>query len=318
MKPCPDTFPFPLVALDETASTNQYLSQLCNQLQESVAELTTVTAEFQTAGKGQRGNTWEAEEGKNLLFSFVLYPSFLEARRQFILSQIVSLAIKEELSRWSDEITIKWPNDIYWKDKKICGILIENDLSGHHIRRSIAGIGININQEVFNSDAPNPVSLKQITGKEHDRYEILAHILRRVQIYYNSLQMEDFAVYSDEISTRYARSLFRRRGLHPYEDANGKFLARLLRVEQDGRFVLEDEGGSERENAQPVPSHWQSCATILAQPCHRTGTTVPIRWHKHKSIVVYYCPTSNFTSVPFRRGEANFTLTGPSPPVVCI
>ena len=229
MKPCPDTFPFPLVALDETASTNQYLSQLCNQLQESVAELTTVTAEFQTAGKGQRGNTWEAEEGKNLLFSFVLYPSFLEARRQFILSQIVSLAIKEELSRWSDEITIKWPNDIYWKDKKICGILIENDLSGHHIRRSIAGIGININQEVFNSDAPNPVSLKQITGKEHDRYEILAHI------------------YSDEISTRYARSLFRRRGLHPYEDANGKFLARLLRVEQDGRFVLEDEGGSERE-----------------------------------------------------------------------
>lgn len=76
MKPCPDTFPFPLVALDETASTNQYLSQLCNQLQESVAELTTVTAEFQTAGKGQRGNTWEAEEGKNLLFSFVLYPSF--------------------------------------------------------------------------------------------------------------------------------------------------------------------------------------------------------------------------------------------------
>ena len=227
MKPCPDTFPFPLVALDETASTNQYLSQLCNQLQESVAELTTVTAEFQTAGKGQRGNTWEAEEGKNLLFSFVLYPSFLEARRQFILSQIVSLAIKEELSRWSDEITIKWPNDIYWKDKKICGILIENDLSGHHIRRSIAGIGI--------------------TGKEHDRYEILAHILRRVQIYYNSLQMEDFAVYSDEISTRYARSLFRRRGLHPYEDANGKFLARLLRVEQDGRFVLEDEGGSERE-----------------------------------------------------------------------
>ena len=247
MKPCPDTFPFPLVALDETASTNQYLSQLCNQLQESVAELTTVTAEFQTAGKGQRGNTWEAEEGKNLLFSFVLYPSFLEARRQFILSQIVSLAIKEELSRWSDEITIKWPNDIYWKDKKICGILIENDLSGHHIRRSIAGIGININQEVFNSDAPNPVSLKQITGKEHDRYEILAHILRRVQIYYNSLQMEDFAGYSDEISTRYARSLFRRRGLHPYEDANGKFLARLLRVEQDGRFVLEDEGGSERE-----------------------------------------------------------------------
>ena len=140
MKPCPETFPYPLIALDETDSTNRYISQLCNELQESVAELTTVTAEFQTAGKGQRGNTWEAERGKNLLFSFVLYPTFLEARRQFILSQIVSLSIKEELDRWSDEITIKWPNDIYWRDKKICGILIENDLSGHFIGRSISGI----------------------------------------------------------------------------------------------------------------------------------------------------------------------------------
>lgn len=246
MKPCPDTFPFPLVALDETASTNQYLSQLCNQLQESVAELTTVTAEFQTAGKGQRGNTWEAEEGKNLLFSFVLYPSFLEARRQFILSQIVSLAIKEELSRWSDEITIKWPNDIYWKDKKICGILIENDLSGSRIGRCISGIGINVNQEVFRSDAPNPVSLKQITGNEHDRQELLTRILRRVQGYYIRLQSEGPDACAADIATRYARSLFRRRGFHPYRDANGKFLARLLRVEPDGRFVLEDENGKER------------------------------------------------------------------------
>ena len=241
----PKRFPVPLVHINETNSTNNYLQTLCARQQ--TEEFTTVVADFQTSGRGQRGNSWEAEPDKNLLFSFVIFPVFLEAKQQFLISQIVSLAIKEELDTYTTDISIKWPNDIYWKDKKICGILIENDLSGHHIRRSIAGIGININQEVFNSDAPNPVSLKQITGKEHDRYEILAHILRRVQIYYNSLQMEDFAVYSDEISTRYARSLFRRRGLHPYEDANGKFLARLLRVEQDGRFVLEDEGGSERE-----------------------------------------------------------------------
>jgi len=245
MKPCPDTFP--LIALDETDSTNQYLQQLCNDKREPISEFTTVTAEFQTAGKGQRGNTWEAEEGKNLLFSFVLYPTFWEARRQFILSQIVSLAIKEELSRWSDEITIKWPNDIYWRDRKICGILIENDLAGHSIARTIAGIGININQELFRSDAPNPVSLKQITGKEHDRNSILTHILQRIETYYNNQRIEEPDAYSTEITARYARSLYRRRGLHPYEDANGKFLARLLRVEQDGRLILEDENGQERQ-----------------------------------------------------------------------
>ena len=113
--------------------------------------------------------------------------------------------------------------------------------------RSISGIGININQNEFHSDAPNPVSLKQITGQEHDRYEILSHILKRVQIYYNGLQTEDSGTYTAEITARYARSLFRRRGFHPYEDAGGKFSARLLRVEQDGRFVLEDENGKERE-----------------------------------------------------------------------
>ena len=173
----------PLIELDETDSTNRFLIQLCNEKENTVEEMTTVKTDYQTSGKGQRGNSWEAEKGQNLLFSFVLYPTFLEARHQFILSQIVSLAIKEELSRWSDEISIKWPNDIYWKEKKICGILIENDLSGIYIGRCIVGIGININQEKFVSDAPNPVSLKQITGKKHDRTTVFNHIMKRIAIY---------------------------------------------------------------------------------------------------------------------------------------
>ena len=247
MMPSLDTlFPVPLIHISETNSTNSYLQTLCSKQQE-VAEFTTVVADFQTSGRGQRGNSWESEPGKNLLFSFVLFPEFLEARRQFLISQVMSLAIKEELDSYTDDISIKWPNDIYWKNKKICGMLIENDLMGRTIRQSISGIGININQNEFHSDAPNPVSLKQITGQEHDRYEILSHILKRVQIYYNGLQTEDSGTYTAEITARYARSLFRRRGFHPYEDAGGKFSARLLRVEQDGRFVLEDENGKERE-----------------------------------------------------------------------
>ena len=162
----PKTFPVPLIHLEETDSTNKYLNELCNK--QCVEELTTITADFQTSGRGQRGNSWESEAGQNLMFSFVLYPTFLKARRQFLLSQIISLAIKEELERYVSNISIKWPNDIYWKDKKICGMLIENDLTGVHISRSITGIGINVNQETFCSDAPNPVSLKQINGQSYD------------------------------------------------------------------------------------------------------------------------------------------------------
>ena len=110
---------FPVIALDETDSTNRYLNGLCTGTKESFPEFTTVTAEYQTAGKGQRGNSWESERGKNLLFSFVLYPDFLEANRQFVLSQIVALAVKETLEPTAEGFSIKWPNDIYWNDRKI-------------------------------------------------------------------------------------------------------------------------------------------------------------------------------------------------------
>ena len=137
-----------------------------------------------------------------------IFPEFLEARRQFLISQIISLAIKEELDTYTTDISIKWPNDIYWKEKKICGMLIENDLMGRNISQSIAGIGININQETFHSFAPNPVSLRQITGKEFDLFEILKNIVLRI---------------------------------HRFKDANGEFLARIICVEPEGRLILEDE-----------------------------------------------------------------------------
>lgn len=246
MKPNPDTFPFPLLVLEETTSTNSVLRQLCDNPDEAIKPFTVVSAEYQTAGKGQRGNSWEAESGCNLLFSFVLYPSTLEAHRQFILSQTISLAIKEELSRWSDEITIKWPNDIYWREKKLCGILIENELYGKHISRCICGVGINVNQKEFKSDAPNPVSLLHITGSEQSRHELLACIMQRIKTYYQGLQATNIDRYTSDITIRYAQSLFRREGYHPYRDADGTFYARLLRVEPDGRFVLEDKDGKER------------------------------------------------------------------------
>lgn len=234
-----------MIHLNETDSTNRYLQQLCQEAGNSkVEEFTTVCADYQTAGKGQRGNSWEAAKGANLLFSFVCYPTFVPIRQQFVLSQLISLGIKETLDEYCSDISIKWPNDIYWKEKKICGILIENDLQGNSIGRCISGIGLNINQEVFLSDAPNPISLKQITGEHYQRETILEKVMQRIEQSYQKLK-EDSA-YASELATRYAASLFRREGFHCYQDKDGLFNARLVRVEADGRFVLMDEVNQER------------------------------------------------------------------------
>ena len=231
----PDKFPVPLIHICETNSTNNYLQSLC--VKQKIEELTTILADYQTAGRGQRGNSWESDSCKNLLFSFVLFPDFLEAKSQFLISQIISLAIKEELDNYTSEISIKWPNDIYWKNKKICGMLIENELMGKNICQSIAGIGININQEVFRSSAPNPVSLFQITGKEYDLYEILGNMMIRIQVYYHLLRENK----TDLITDNYKNALFRKEGLHMFKDKHGEFLAQIVRVESDGKLILKDD-----------------------------------------------------------------------------
>ena len=140
-------------------------------------EVTLVSAEEQTAGRGQQGNSWEAEKGKNLLFSLRIHPHTIEAAQQFILSQALALSLKRTPDDYTSDTSIKWPNDIYWKDKKIAGILIENELTGKQITSSVLGVGLNINQTVFHSDAPNPVSLAQIIGHEEERQLILESII---------------------------------------------------------------------------------------------------------------------------------------------
>lgn len=234
-------FPVSLIHINETNSTNSYLQSLCNQ--QKIEEFTTVLTDFQTAGRGQRGNSWESEERKNLLFSFILFPKFLEAKYQFLISQIISLAVKEELDNYTSGVSIKWPNDIYWNDKKICGMLIENELMGKNIYQSIAGIGININQQTFHSPAPNPISLFQITGKEYDLPEVLSKLMERVKAYYQLLQKGQ----TELITSHYAHSLFRKEGFHLYKDSQGEFFAEIMRVEADGRLILKDPSGKERE-----------------------------------------------------------------------
>lgn len=221
-----------IIRLQKTDSTNNYLHALARP--EQLGEGSVVWAEFQTAGRGQIGNSWESAEGENLTFSVVLYPTFLLANRQFLISQITALSVKQTLDRYVDDITVKWPNDIYWRDRKICGMLIENDLAGQFIYSSILGIGININQKEFKSNAPNPVSLYQIIGKRTDREKFLQEFLERLYANYLLLLQEKEVL----IQEAYRQSLYRREGFYLYEDANGRFEAAIEEIEPSGYLHL--------------------------------------------------------------------------------
>ena len=148
-----------ILKLTETASTNDVL--LAHPAP-SNGEMVVAVAEYQTAGRGQAGNSWESERGKNLLFSILTCPQNIAIADQYVLSMAGALALKAALDRYTDHITLKWPNDIYWHDRKISGTLIETTVKGKRIDRCVYGIGLNVNQSEFRSNAPNPVSLYNI------------------------------------------------------------------------------------------------------------------------------------------------------------
>lgn len=239
----PQKIEIPTERVKELTSTNDYLSALCKE--SKAKEFYTVIAESQTNGKGQRGNSWESESGKNLTFSIVLYPTALKAKHHFSLSMLTALSCIDALSNYTHGFSIKWPNDLYWQDKKIGGILIENELEKKYITQSIIGIGLNVNQEEFHSSAPNPISLKQILGTDINREELLNKILRNIVGGYRH-QEADFAGTSLATSLLYRKHLYRRDGFHPYRDANGDFSAQLAEVKPDGRLALKDTDGNVR------------------------------------------------------------------------
>lgn len=221
-----------ILFLEETASTNTYAKAWVRQ--ENPAEGSVVLTDFQTGGRGQKGNTWFSTRGKNLLFSLIIYPRFVAAKEQFILSRIASLALKNTLDAYTDDVRIKWPNDIYWQDRKIAGILIENDLQDQGIQHSVIGIGLNVNQEVFPLDLPNPVSLRQITGVEHDKQAIFTAFIEEFERLYRETENGQITKIEDE----YMLDLYRANGYHLYQDETGRFQARIENVLPSGHLVL--------------------------------------------------------------------------------
>jgi BirA family biotin operon repressor/biotin-[acetyl-CoA-carboxylase] ligase len=226
------------------ASTNTELKSLLSK--KELAENTLVLTAHQTAGRGQIGNSWESEANKNLTFSILLRPNFLAPHLQFYISKIVSLALVDTIKQMANvQATIKWPNDIYIKDEKVAGILIENSILGNQLDYCIVGIGLNVNQTLFHSDAPNPVSLKQITSTDYDLERFLEVLLENLEQRYHELEVNRLEL----INKSYLDSLYRKNGFHLFEDENGQFEASIKQINEMGLMTLLYKSGQKKEYA---------------------------------------------------------------------
>jgi len=232
-----------IIYLEETNSTNNHIQQLLSE-KKNIEEGTLFWTGFQTAGRGQSQNKWESERNANLTFSMLLSPDFIPVTGQFLLSQITALGIVDFLSSFCElqDLSIKWPNDIYWQDKKICGMLIENLLSGHSMSHTILGIGINVNQITFRGDAPNPVSVRQISGKSYELDLAITLVRDAILSRYMQLLRDE----KEQIRRDYFNRLYRGKGYFGYKDKLGEFLARIKDIRDNGLLVLETEAGEER------------------------------------------------------------------------
>lgn len=235
-----------IVWVESTGSTNSLLLEMV-AAGDAGERLFGVATHTQTAGRGQRGNSWESEPGKNLTMSLLIRRPGVDAGSQFSISEAVSLAVVDALRRIvpSGAVSVKWPNDIYAGDMKICGILIECALSGREILHAVAGIGVNVNQRVFRSDAPNPVSVVNLSGVENSVEALGRDIAARVAA---MLPLLATSAGRDIIHERYIGELWRKTGYYPYlETATGRrIMARITQVAPTGHITLDTDDGSRK------------------------------------------------------------------------
>lgn len=230
---------FDIIHLSEVSSTNDYAKDLLKQ--EKVSGTTLITADYQFAGKGHDKNSWESNPGENLLMSLVLFPDFLDISRQFYLSMAVSLGIIDFLIDLSPgfDFKLKWPNDIYFEEQKLGGVLINNEIMGERFKHVIAGIGLNINQQNFNTELPNPVSLKQISGKQYDTPSLAKplaiKILERIEL---------LRSVPEDIINDYLKSMFAFNQWRKFMYKDGKIRARISGVNEFGHLILQTKEGT--------------------------------------------------------------------------
>ena len=222
-----------IIVLQETTSTNDFLKRMASTLDSG----TLIRAYNQTAGRGQKGNSWEAEPGKNITFSLLIKKPKVDVKEQFYISEAVSLAIVDALEKYAYGFKIKWPNDIYYGDYKIGGILIENSLDSDGIDYTVIGVGVNINQQAFISGAPNPASLTRITGDFYEIGKITEEFGEMVERY---CRFDGSREQLDALHKRYLKRLYRNDGMsHRFVLPDGtQFQALIKAVSPDGTLTL--------------------------------------------------------------------------------
>lgn len=226
-----------LLFIQNLPSTNAHTFDLLKK--SKLPEGTILYTNYQSAGKGYSGNKWESEDGKNLLISIILYPSFIKPEDQFLISMVISLGVCDFLMRFIPECSIKWPNDIWVNNDKIAGLLLESSLTCNQIEFTVAGIGLNINQQRFLSNVPNPVSLNQLTGVNYDLPSSLEKLASDLDKRYKQLIGGNYG----QIKKEYVSKLYRLNRWHEFRDKNGLYRGRVLTVGDYGRLIIERQNG---------------------------------------------------------------------------
>ena len=226
-----------IIKLDAIDSTNNYLKKII--LNEGINDYTVVTAKFQTQGKGQLGTEWESEHSKNLICSVYKKEINIKVQDQFVISALVSLALIKTLRKVNLlNMHIKWPNDIMSDNKKICGILIENIVKENYIKDTVIGIGLNVNQTIFNN-LPNAASIKNLIGTTCSIDEILKDLVKNVKYYFNELDKSSI----NSIFEKYEDALFRINKPSTFKNSNGEVFSGYIKgVSRSGKLnvMLED------------------------------------------------------------------------------
>lgn len=234
-----------LIYVPECHSTSSLLKEWLHERE--LPEGTLVITDCQTYGRGQRGNTWESEPGKNLTFSFLLRPTFMEARNQFDINMAISVGIAAALNKMLDEAAlVKWPNDIMIEDKKVCGILIENSILGTFLTDVTVGIGLNVNQASFGVATAG--SLSQFSGTSLNLDEVLGEVITEIERCYLMLRSGQVM----QIREQYLDRLYWHRQPHIFETNGTPFVGMISGIDSEGRLCIQSENGIKRFLAKEV------------------------------------------------------------------